>query len=200
MSLNDKKFVIVSVVFAVFFICLTIWFYTLKDKMTEVVDKLTQDLVEQKMELADASASRALALDSENRFLGIDVEKSFLDSITFVLRLHDDICLGCYVENLISLRKKLGDDSGGINLLVLGSYNFLSQLKDILIELDMQNFKYINVADRHILPADSLRMPYLFVLNKNKMVQQVYVLLKKDPDSIDRYLLSIKRKQSDFGQ
>lgn len=168
--------------------------------MAEVVDKLTQDLVELKVELTDASESRSFALDSENSLLELDIEKSLLDSTALVLRLHDDICLGCYVENLINLRNKLSNDFRDINLLVLGSYNFLSQLKDILIELDMQNLKYVNVANRNILPADSLRMPYLFSVNKNKKVQHVYVLQKKDLDSIDKYLLSIKRGQSDSKQ
>ena len=110
---------------------------------------------------------------------------------TFILRLHNGICLSCYAENIQLLYADL--EKKGKDLFVLGSYTFDGGLKDEISIIQGKVPKSSNIPKLSIMPADSLGIPYVFLINENGQIKDLHFLLKKDYSLTSEYLKSIER-------
>ena len=53
--------------------------------------------------------------------------------------------------------------------------------------------KSSNIPKLSIMPADSLGIPYVFLINENGQIKDLHFLLKKDYSLTSEYLKSIER-------
>lgn len=114
-----------------------------------------------------------------------------------VLRLHTGVCLSCYTDILLKLKGIL-DNRKIIKLFVLGSYSFETTLKEELSVINCENVDFINIPALEILLADEVGRPYLFVLNANNLMNNLYFCQKEEFVSLERFLYSVERLQCNF--
>lgn len=116
-------------------------------------------LLETKFELADIIEKEKMRLSTN----GIKLPDSItvrLPSNSFILRMHNNVCLSCYAEILIKLQDKLSSENK--ELFILGSYSFDSILQEEISIIKGENVTSTNIPNLQIMPADSLEQPYLF--------------------------------------
>lgn len=175
-------------------ICLFIYISNTNNKINTSIESLKSDLLEERIKIANMEDVRSLAIDTEGRMLPTSVIKNVPDSIDFILRLHDGICLNCYIKNLLRLAQQV-DNSENLQMMILGSYNFTSQFNAEITSIGMKDFHYMNINEHDILPIDSIGVPYLFTLTQEGKAEHIYVFFKEDFKSVEKYLQLIERHQ-----
>ena len=163
----------------------------IKYKLEDQVWKLNSAFLENKFRLSDITENQLLALNTEGFSLSDSIRKIIPDNAC-VLRLHTGVCLSCHAENLLRLKKML-DSQKKIKLFVLGSYSFEATLKEELSAINCRNVEFVNISTLEIIPADESGQPYLFVLNENGLINNLFFCQKAEYDSLEGFLHSIER-------
>lgn len=152
-------------------------------------------LLEAKFGLADLKEKEKIRLSTN----GIKLPDSItiqLPSNTFILRMHSNVCLSCYAENLIKLQKLLSNKNK--KLFVLGSYSFNSILEEEISIIKGENVASINIPNLQIIPADSLEQPYLFFLENHGKITHTHFFEKHEFELTQYYLEAIQRLIPNF--
>lgn len=165
--------------------------FQVRNNLENVIWKLKSSLLEERFKTADITECQVYSFNTEGRLLP-DTVKKYIPQNACILRLHNDICLGCYAENLSRLQLDL-DTLKNVSLFVLGSYNFVSQLKKEMFAVNLQQVQFINLSSYRIFPADNLDRPYLFTINASGLIQNLYFFQKEDFLSTSKYLEGIER-------
>ncbi len=175
----------------IFFSLATIWYsYNQRKSFEEKLWTLKSNLLETRFELTDLKEKQRIGL-STNGIVISDSLKNKLPQQTLILRLHNGICLSCFVENIIMLKTEL--TKRGKGLFVLGSYTFDGGLKDEIAIIQDKILKSLNVPALQIMPADSLDFPYIFCVNEQGQIENLYFFSKKDFSPTLEYLKSMER-------
>ncbi len=164
--------------------------YSQRKSFEDKLWNLNSNLLETHIELSDLKEKQMICL-STNGALITDSIRNKLPLHTFILRLHNGICLSCYAENIQLLYADL--EKKGKDLFVLGSYTFDGGLKDEISIIQGKVPKSSNIPKLSIMPADSLGIPYVFLINENGQIKDLHFLLKKDYSLTSEYLKSIER-------
>lgn len=151
---------------------------------------LNSNLLETLIELSDLKEKQIIGLSTNGTLITDSIRKK-LPLHTFILRLHNGICLSCYEENIKLLYADL--EKKGKDLFVLESYTFDGGLKDEISIIKGKIPKSSNIPELSIMPADSLGIPYVFLINENGQIKDLHFLLKKDYSLTSEYLKSIER-------
>lgn len=165
--------------------------YIVKERSEDKVWKLHSTLLEARYRLFDMKEKQLYKLETEGLLLPDSVKEKITPN-TCVVRLHNDMCLSCYAENLSKLVQRV-IEMDSLELLILGSYTYNSALKDELSVISSANLNFINFPSLVIMPADSLGQPYLFVLDERKMINNLFFFQKEDMESVDKYLHNLLR-------
>lgn len=165
--------------------------FNLKQKYEDNIWNLQSALLEEQLKVVDIKDIQAYSLDSEGITLSDSIKRNIPKDVC-ILRLHDGICLSCYAENIQKFEAETHYFKN-IRLFVLGSYNFISQLKTELKSMNIDNISFLNLPSSYILPADSIGRPYVFLLNENGRVNNLYFFQKNEFSSINKYLKAVER-------
>lgn len=164
--------------------------YTQRRSLESKFWSLKNIIVETRYELNDIKEQQRICL-ATNGFIVHDSLRSKIPIHTLVLRLHNDICLSCYAENIQLLGSALEKMEQG--LFILGSYSFDGSLRDEISIIKDSTLRTINIPALHIIPADSINVPYVFFINENGQLTNVHFFAKKDFSLTQEYLKSIER-------
>lgn len=161
--------------------------YKMKEQFEDKFWNLNSAFLEIKFALGDLKESQYSVWDTEGLLLP-DSVRDLIPRGTCILRLHNNICLSCYAENLMRFENYVD------TLFVVGSYSFNTIFENELSVFHKRHLKSINIPSLSIIPADSIERPYLFILNKNGAVDNVFFFEKGDFSSVNRYMQSAKRQ------
>ncbi len=98
-------------------------------------------------------------------------------------------CTPC-VDDVVALINEFGKQNRNIEIIILATYRFRKDLK---------SFKRLNKVFTHVynvksldLPVEEKHLPYLFVLDKNMRVMDLFIPRKEVPELTSEYLERIK--------
>lgn len=150
--------------------------------------------VEMKYELEDLRNKEVFAISTNGVTLS-DSVVNLLSHYPYILRLHKDLCISCYADNLIRLKESLEEKEK--NLFILGSYASGETFKN---EISMIQGKFVNscnISELEIMPADSLGISYIFHINGNGKIDHLHFIGKYSFETTQQYLKAASRL-SDF--
>lgn len=107
-----------------------------------------------------------------------------------VVRLHNDICMSCYLGSSKHLFDKL--DKTGIPYSVLGSYPNSSKFRKLLKDMGTEAMP-VNIPVIEDYPPDKVNIPYAFVLSSDGKIKNLFFLDKADSTLTNEYVGMIKR-------
>lgn len=186
--MKHKIFVLLTIS-AVLILIIFYWIRTYKD-ISDTIWKLQSNLVEKETTISEIDEMQVCQLRSEH----LNINKKIQEKIpkgSYIIRLHDGVCLDCYAECIIRLNKEVRDNS---KLFILGSYHFSATLKDIITSLKLDSIKSENIPDKYILPIDSCGKPYVFSIDNNGYTKHVFLFTKKNYRTIKDYVNLLQRE------
>jgi hypothetical protein len=193
MNINEKeKNFCWSLILIVAFLVTGISFWNYKNKIENIIWKLKSTLLEYKYEVSDWEERKKCELNTEGVVLP-DSLQNIIDN-NCVLRLHDGICMSCFAENLSRLLEIARKDT--ISILILGNYMYKSSFKEDIKLIGGECFDSMNLLTLSIIPADSLEQPYLFDVDVNGKIQNVFFVSKDKYELGNSYLNSIANKRN----
>ncbi len=169
--------------------------YLHRSKFEDKLWAQNSNLLEMRFALNDIATKEKITF-STNGIVLSDSVVSLLPSDTYILRLHNGICMSCYAENLVKLKEML--DKTKKTLFILGSYTFDMVFRDEFSFIQNQNVSSINIPALKIMPADSLEIPYVFHLNTQGKIDHLHFFEKRDFSLTQQYLESIQRLLPQF--
>lgn len=181
---------------SILFVSITILgliFYCLETnkRIKNEIWNLHSAIVEKETAISDIQEILSYQIKSEHKYLNDSIQASIPKS-TYIIRLHESVCLSCYAGSLIHLKKELKNDT---QLFIFGSYHFETILKDVMESIGFKFIKYCNHPNQDILPVDSLSRPYVFSIDETGHTRNVFILPKDDLQLIKEYIDLMKRNE-----
>lgn len=164
--------------------------YKKHKKIEYEIFNLEYQLIGARDHLKEKNEVDHLTVSFENTLLPLTTEDIKKVQPGLVVRLHNDICMSCYLGISKHLFDKL--DKSGIPYSVLGSYpnssKFRKQLKDLGTEAVSVNFPFMENY-----PPDKINIPYAFMLSPDGKIKNLFFLDKADSTLTNEYVGMIKR-------
>lgn len=183
-------FFVVLIILTIITICFS---YRQRSKLEDKLWTINSNLLETRFELDDMRAKTIVCYSTNGVTLPDSIASLLSDSV-YILRLHNNICMSCYAEHLIRLKEKLNMTKQ--QLYVLGSYIYDDALRDEISILTDSNLRVINIPALEIMPADSMEIPYIFLLNPRNKLEYVHFFEKHDFTITEEYLKSNLRMRN----
>ena len=131
-----------------------------------------------------------MIINSKNDTIALSSILEESNKPTLIIRLSSYSCASC-IEYLLSSINPLIQNIDIENRLIIMANVFVGDLH--VIQNDHKSFR-IYKSDSLITDFDMALTPYLFILDKNKTVQDFYIPRKENPDGMNAYLNFIKNK------
>lgn len=108
-------------------------------------------------------------------------------------RYNENSCGSC-VDFIIPYIQRLSDEVGKEKIIILASYTENRFLKFFKKEKKIQN-RFFNLSEKRLgIELDAKDLPYLFIMNNDKIINLAFVPQKAIPLSTERYFELIKSR------
>jgi hypothetical protein len=111
----------------------------------------------------------------------------------FVIRVSQENCFTCF-EKAFKMINSYTSKISSPDVLYLGHYAELTTMTTFIRSNLGKNAAGLNLESPLNLKVDKLELPYLFVLDQNGRVHNVYVITKQNQKQVDRYMSEILKK------